>query len=282
MVGTTYAEPISSRVSKRSNRTVSAELAVGAIKVAFDYLNEHRHVARFIIRWTAQPLLTVGLLLGGISVISHYAHEGSALETLSVVLFGNPLDVLAKRTAIELAITQARIGQDANDNRVKDQLLTKALTLAPTSARIRLAVIHNGVAGVTGMSMLRADITNAIARPGRATGDLSVNLPMGSLATFSSSMLDGSCWLADTASLSYNPGREHLERVGVKSFLACPVKDPNNLLLGEIAMHWDRGDVVPAGDDMTELTRGLKIVADNIGSVISLRPQTYSKNHPTD
>lgn len=148
--------------------------------------------------------------------------------------------------------------------------------------RLRLAVIHNGVAGVTGMSLLRADITNAVARPGRATGDLSVNLPMGSLATFAPSMLDGSCWLADTSSLSYNPGREHLERVGVKSFLACPVKDPNNLLLGEIAMHWDRGDMMPTPEEMVVLTRDMKILADKIGTIISLRPYTYSRAHATD
>lgn len=256
---------------------MSAELAIGAIKAAFEFLNTHRNIARFVIRWSFQPVLTVVFLLGGIVLVSNFAREGSAFEELRIAFFGNTLDVLAKRTAAELAITQAQIGQDANANRVIDQLLTSALARAPTGARLRLAVIHNGIAGVTGMSMLRADITNAIARPGRATGDLSINLPMGSLATFSASMLDGSCWLSDTDKLSFNPGREHLERIGVKAFLACPVKDPNNLLLGEIAMHWDRGDPVPVGDEMAEVTKSLKTTADQLGAIISLRANPYAK-----
>jgi hypothetical protein len=185
---------------------------------------------------------------------------------------------------IELALIQAEISRTAEANRIIDQMLTTALPTLSGASRIRLAVIHNGIVGVTGLSMLRSDITNAIARPGRATGDLSVNLPMGSLATFSTTMLDGSCWLSNTNNLSYNPGREHLERVGVKTFLACPVKDPNGLLLGEIAVHWDSGDTVPTGADMEHLTDALKIVADKVGAVITLRsnPLTRHSDKPSN
>lgn len=269
-------------IGKQRGWNLSIEAAVGLAKTAIEFLSAHRLFARWLLRSCGQAAITIFF---GLIVLAgyHVVREGSFERGIHIAFFDTNQDILERDRQTEIAVTQARIGQDATANRVIDQLLTNALTPASNGARIRLAVIHNGIAGVTNISMLRADITNAIARPGRATGDLSVNLPMGSLATFSPAMLDGSCWQADTSSLSYNPGREHLERVGVKTFLACPVKDPNNLLLGEIAMHWDRGDTVPEGADMTKLVSEMKFKADQIGAIISLRASSYSKaTHPSD
>jgi hypothetical protein len=244
------------------------------MKALIDLVSINGMIFKRMGQMLLQPLLTVAIgmmVYGGWFVI----REDSISVGLHAAFVSNSGDKPG-----ELAIIQAEISRTAEANRVIDQILTSALANIPGAARIRLAVIHNGIAGVTGLSMLRSDITNAIARPGRATGDLSVNLPMGSLATFSPSMLDGSCWLNNTNNLSFNPGREHLERVGVKTFLACPVKDPNGLLLGEIALHWDSGDTVPVGADMERVTNDLKVVTDRVGGIITLRsnPLTRSQN----
>ncbi len=120
---------------------MSAVLVIGAFKAAFEFLSQHRYLARFVIRWSIQPLLTVVFLIGGVGFISHYAQKDSALQDLMTAFFGSPLDILAKRTAIELAVTQAQIGVDANANRVIDQVLTGALERVNTGSRLRFRLL---------------------------------------------------------------------------------------------------------------------------------------------
>lgn len=197
--------------------------------------------------------------------------EGSFVEGIKSAYWDTNIDISRKHRAAEIAVAQAELHYISSSNKTIDQLMTIALEKIPTSSRIRLAEIHNGIAGLTNREMLRADITHAIARPGRATGDLSVGLSLGSLATYDEAMLGGQCWWNRTDNLPHNPGREHLERIGVEIFMSCPVMDPARRFLGALSIHWDRGDTLPANADIANITNVVMNTANSIGSSLASR-----------
>jgi len=74
--------------------------------------------------------------------------------------------------------------QASQTDRLIDALLLTLLQKAPTAARVRLDVIHNGVTGVTGTALLRYDMTNSVAARGHSVGDLVTNQPLSDWTNF--------------------------------------------------------------------------------------------------
>ena len=158
----------------------------------------------------AQPLITVALLLF-LYAGWHVRDEGSIHAGLRVAF----IDTRAYRTdhehEREAAMLQVEMHYAADTDRLVDELLTALLTYAPLAARVRLGVVHNGITGVTGVALLRYDVTNAVAAPGHSIGTLLLNQPLSDWNNFLPVLLAGRCYLGQVADQP-NPA------------LACPVR----------------------------------------------------------
>ncbi|OIQ74482.1 hypothetical protein GALL_438680 [mine drainage metagenome] len=86
---------------------------------------------------------------------------------------------------------QTELHQFAAANKLIDQLLETMLVRAGGASRVRLNVIHNGVTGLTGTGLLRYDVTNSVAAPGRLAGAAVTNQPLSDWSDFLPALLAG-------------------------------------------------------------------------------------------
>jgi hypothetical protein len=123
-----------------------------------------------------QPLITVAMLLF-LYAGWHVRDEGSVSAGLRVAF----IDTRAFRTdhqhELEAATLQRELRKAADTDRQIDQLLAGLLVRSPMADRVRLGVVHNGITGLTGVALLRYDITNSIAAPGHTGGPMIPGLP---------------------------------------------------------------------------------------------------------
>ena len=121
------------------------------------------------------------------------SREGSFLGGLKAAFLDSDTD-RAERHRIEMqALMQAELRQFAAANKLIDQLLQTMLDRAPGASRVRLAVIHNGVTGLTGTGLLRYDITNTATAAGRLPGQAGINQPLSEWSDFLPVLLSGQC-----------------------------------------------------------------------------------------
>lgn len=144
----------------------------------------------------------------------------------------------------QVALIQARLKQTAQSDILISQHMQALLAEIPGAFRIRLAIIHDGVTGVTGIDLMRFDITNAVVTPGHTTGPMLQNEPLNEWSKFLPSLIDGKCELG----LSENAApmlRDRLNDLGVFATMVCPIIDVRNQLLGALFIHWDRSGIIP-------------------------------------
>ena len=168
---------------------------------------------------------------------------------------------------------QAELHQYATSGKLIDELLGVALLHSMGAARVRLGVVHNGITGVTGTSMLRYDVTNAVAAPGRAAGGTVVNEPLSTWSEFLPRRDVGR-----PVPIDVDAGEVHnfelqarMQLLGASSLLACPVTDVQGKLLGALFVNWDAGDQPPAGEQMQQLMDFGQRIGAQIASVLSVR-----------
>ena len=220
-------------------------------------------------RHLTQPLLT-SVLLMVVYVVLQIGHEGDLREGLRAAFWDSQEEQDERHRRGAEAALQAELHQLANANRLIDQQLGTILTRAGAS-RVRLDVIHNGVTGVTGMGMLRYDVTNSVAAPGRAPGEPLQNQPLSDWSDVLPMLLADQCIYSAIADLRSSSLKARFESFGASSVLICPSADVEGRAVGAVLIFWDVGDTVPQGDDMLSLMTFARHVGGEIATVLDLR-----------
>jgi hypothetical protein len=228
-----------------------------------------------------EPLLTVGLLLG-LYAGWHVRDEGDFVAGLRVAFVDTRADREVEQQALIGALMQAELRQYATSSRMIDQMLATVISHAAGVARVRLAVIHNGVTGLTGISMLRYDVINAIAPPGRAAGELIANQPLSTWSDFLPALLTGKCQVVVAADVHNFALRTRIQTLGASTNLTCPVIDIEGKLLGAIFVDWDGADRPPEGTQLQELIDFDQRIGAQVASVLNLRALDAPPGTPTD
>jgi len=240
---------------------------LGTFKALLDFINSLGRPARSAL---LQPIATVLLLLA-LYAGWHIQDEGNVLRGLQVAF----LDTRASRSQrdrdLEAAILRAELYQAAQSDRLIDQLLTALLHSAPHAARVRLGVIHNGVSGITGIGLLRYDVTNAVAAPGHIAGDSLQNQPLSEWSDLLPRLLTARCDLSQVADLPNLISRARLLSMGAVAVLACPVADIHGALLGSLFVVWDTGDAPPQAEAQDELAEYATRIGQQIAAALDLR-----------
>ena len=221
-------------------------------------------------RLLIQPVVTVVILLA-IYVGSIVLRAPSLTEGLYAVFIDTDTDRLARAQALETAVIQTELHHLAESNQMVDRLLEGLTAHSSSIARARLDVIHNGVKGVTGMGLLRYDVTNAVPGAGHTGGPLAINQPLSEWSEFLSDLLNGDCRLLNPAVLHSAAIRARLESMNTGTILVCPVSDFQGRLLGAIVIGWDVGTALPDDLDMKSLMHAAKDAGMRIAAVLDLR-----------
>ena len=199
---------------------------------------------------------------------------------LTVAFVESNADRISRFRHSEALAMQMEIQHLAKSNLIIDRLMGQFVAQAPTIARARLGVIHNGAYGVTGLGLLRYDVTNAVAGAGHAAGPLAQNSSLAEWSDFLPDLLAGECKkivikdmenTAGRARLEELAGRARLEELKASAFLSCPVADIGKRLLGSVAVYWDEGTYVPSGAEMDRLINTGKKVGLLIAAMLDLR-----------
>ena len=202
------------------------------------------------------PIITV--MLSSMLVLAVLSvREGGVRAGVRLIL-ENPHETNAMQR--ELRAVERR------DEAIND-LLKAELAKAPTAARVRVAVIHNGAVGLTGIGLLRFDITHALARHGYSVGTLLTNAPLSDWNLYLSHLLAGNCSIAGREAMG-TAERARMEELGVSERLACPVVDIQGRLLGGLFVTWPTGVVIPRGADMADLVSFSKSIAAQIAAAM--------------
>lgn len=240
---------------------------LGTLKALLDFINNLGRPARSAL---LQPLATVLLLLA-LYAGWHIQDEGEVTNGLRVAFLDTRAGRAARDREVEAAILRAELYQAAESDRLINQLLTALLQRTPHAARVRLGVIHNGVSGITGIGLLRYDVTNAVASAGHAAGDNMQNQPLSEWSELLPKLLSGHCEITAVAALSNLASRARLQAMGAVSVLACPVADIHSTLLGSVFIVWDAGDTPPDGAALTALMEYAERIGAQIAAALDLR-----------
>jgi hypothetical protein len=223
-----------------------------------------------VLTMVVDPLITVALLLC-LYAGWHIRDEGSVAAGLRVAFVDTRADRVIEQQTLIAALMQAELHQYARAGKLIDQVMSVLIQHSAGAARIRLGVIHNGVSGLTGTSMLRYDVTNAIALPGRAAGASVVNEPLSVWSDFLPALLAGKCQLIGLDNAHNFDLRARLQVLGANSLLACPVIDVEGKLLGALFSNWDAADPPPVGEQLQAVMELNQHVGGQIASVLNLR-----------
>lgn len=225
-----------------------------------------------------QPVLTALCVTLAYASI-HITREGSLTEGVRVAFLDSEADRSERRRLEEQTAMQTELRQFAAANRLIDQLLLSMLGRASGAARVRLNVIHNGVSGLTGTGLLRYDVTNTVAAPGRASGAAVVNQPLSEWSDFLPTLLGGQCAMIKISAMRSISLRAQFEGFGASNFLVCPAADVQGKTVGGVFIFWDGAEPVPEGDDLRRLMAdGLRLGAQ-IAAILDLRgPAPFTVN----
>lgn len=215
---------------------------------------------RDTLAYLGQPVIAV-LLVVFVYASQNMIRERSVYSGLMTTFLDSNLEMSEKRRMAEAAQLQAELVLEARINRIVETRLVKLLDIHPTPARLRVSTLHNGIIGLTGNPKPRADVSYAVARPGRATGGMSINLPVASLASFAEEMFGGPCISRDVKNLADTPGKEHLKSFGAAHFDSCPIVYQGRML-GVITIYWDVGDLLPTPEEEANIVLVLRTEAE--------------------
>lgn len=252
---------------------------LGMIKALLDFINGLGRPTRNAL---LQPLATVLLLLA-LYAGWHIQDEGSVARGLRVAFLDTRAGRAARDRDLEAAILRAELYQAAESDRLINQLLTALLQHSPHAARVRLGVIHNGVSGITGIGLLRYDMTNAVAAPGHSAGEIMQNQPLSDWSELLPKLLTGHCDMAEVAQMANLISRVRLQGMGATAVLACPVADIHGTLLGSVFVLWDVGDEPPQAEDMAALKEYAQRIGAQIAAALDLRvaKRPLGKKYPS-
>jgi hypothetical protein len=167
--------------------------------------------------------------------------------------------------------SQAALEASMQSDFVTRRILTEVLHEAPASSRARLALIHDGIATITGVDLLRFDITQSVAAPGHTPGSVFVNEP---LADWTPDLLPAlskhECALSEVANMENLARKQRLEEMGATWVMGCPVIDVYDRIFGAILVTWDVGAVPPQGAALTQLFEKVKSDGQRLGAALDM------------
>ena len=166
---------------------------------------------------------------------------------------------------------QVELRQAAKTDHLIDQSLKVLPAKVPGSARAQARRDPQRRHGITGVGMLRFDVTNGAAVPGRAVGEPMQNLPLSAWNEYLSTLLAGRCDWRRTADVVSASERDRLEKFGAALRLVCPVTDVEGRLLGGVFITWDTSDASPDPERRPEIVEEAKKIGAQIASVLTLR-----------
>jgi hypothetical protein len=243
------------------------------IRLVLEFLAQLRQPIQTLL---IEPLVTVGLLLF-LYAGWYVRDEGDVIQGLRDAFIDTRAYREERLRELQASILQSELRQSAEANRLVDQLLASLIQTASNAARVRLDVVHNGVTGITGMALLRYDVTNSVAAPGHSIGMLVNNEPLSDWSEFLPALLAGKCQLGlvdDSRSVGL---RARLLALGSSAFLACPVIDVQGRLLGAVFVLWDGHDSPPMDDALRALMDRARNIGTQIASALDLRmPPAHS------
>jgi len=215
------------------------------------------------------PLLTVAVLVF-LYAGWHVRDEGSVSAGLRVAFVDTRAYRAEHMRELEAAVLQGEMLRTPATAKLIDQLLTSLMDRAPTVARVRLGVIHNGITGVTGVALLRFDITNGVASPGHSVGPMITNQPLSHWNDFLPTLLAGRCHVGATAGVTNTVRRSRLESLGAGSYMACPVIDIQGRMLGAVLATWDVRESPLVGGELQSLVAFARDICAQIAAALDL------------
>ncbi len=217
-----------------------------------------------------QPLITVGMLLF-LYAGWHVRDEGAIGAGLRVAFVDTRAYRIDHEHEREATMLQTELHYAADTDKLIDESLAGLLGYAPFAARVQLGVVHNGVTGVTGVALLRYDVTNSVAAPGKTVGALLLNQPLSDWNNFLPVLLAGRCFLGFVAEQPNPALRARFEALGAGTFMACPVIDSRNRMLGASFVTWDVRDLPPTGDTLQAVMKHALAVGAQVAAALDLR-----------
>jgi len=215
------------------------------------------------------PLVTVAILVF-LYAGWHVRDEGSLGAGLRVAFVDTRAFRAEHLRELESAMLQSELSRTPATTKLIDQLLTLLMERARNVARVRLGVVHNGVLGVTGVALLRFDITSGVASPGHTVGPLITNEPLSDWNGFLPTLLAGKCHLSATDAEGNSIRRARLESLGVGSNMVCPVIDIQGRMLGAVLATWDVSDDLPVGSELHVLEAFAKDICVQIAAALDV------------
>lgn len=199
----------------------------------------------------------------------HVVNQGSMTNGLKAAFVWSgetKAGAAGQRLASQL---QAEIKLTQHANKLIQTKLQSLVAATPGASRSRVHVIHNGVFTVTGVGLLRYDVTHAAARAGRAPGAYETNTPLSQMTDYLDTLIDHKCKRVEVTSLK-DPGASFkMNELGVSVFLACPIYNTANQLIGALLTHWDGGDALP--EDMPAVISAHTQMAAQIAIALDLK-----------
>lgn len=180
----------------------------------------------------------------------HVVNQGSVTDGLKAAFVWSDsakMGVAGQRLARQL---QAEIRLTQSANKLIQGKLNALVAATPGASRSRVHVIHNGVFTVTGVGILRHDVTHAAAKAGRAPGPYETNTPLSQMTDFLDALIENRCKKMEVASMKDSGASFRLRELGVSRFLACPIYNESKQLLGALVTHWDEADLSPEDMNM--------------------------------
>ncbi len=234
-------------------------------------------------RRLVQPMLTVACLAAAYTAI-HVMQEGNLTAGIRAAFLDNETARSERRRLEEQTTLQTELHQFAAANKLIDQLLESMLARSAGASRVRLNVIHNGVTGLTGTGLLRYDVTNGVAAPGRSVGPSVANQPLSDWSDFLPSLLAGQCAFHRIGDLHAASMRASFDQFGAASMLICPSADVQGKVVGAIFIFWDGNDPAPEGNDLRRLMTEGQHLGAQIAAVLDLQgpPPWPTATHTAD
>jgi hypothetical protein len=167
-------------------------------------------------------------------------------------------------------------------NRLIEQLMRTLLRQSPGITRVRLAVIHGGLAGPMPAGPPRYDVTNGVAARGRLIGPLAPDRPLSDWNDFLPALLAGLCALYRVPAAGSPALSSGLVSSCATSVLVCPATGPAGDLMGAVIVMWDGNNQPPEPVALRRLMDAGRHVATQAAAVLDLcGPQASRDFCPT-
>ena len=177
--------------------------------------------------------------------MSNIIHEGSIVVGLKAAFLESRVDTAIRLNQEHSALLQTEIRQAAIADRLVKEYMESLLYVLKTPARIRVGLVHNGIANTAGRSMMRIDAPYSVTALGRSQGATVVNQPFSDWSDYSEAMFKEECVTLHTSSIRNPAQLSRLLSAGIEVFIVCPIIDIQGSMIGGLFVSWDRGDLIP-------------------------------------